>query len=64
MLLTNTQVSKIHKTFANGSSADIGLSKTQNRTIPLGLTAAATATHAAILKKMFGSGNSALMISE
>ena len=29
MLLTNTQVLKLHKTFANGSSANIKLSKTQ-----------------------------------
>ena len=31
--------------------------------IPLGLTAAASATDAAIRKKMFGSGNTALIIS-
>ena len=29
LLLTNIQVSKLHKTFANGSSANIKLSKTQ-----------------------------------
>ena len=29
LLLTNTQVSKLRKTFANGSSASIRLSKTQ-----------------------------------
>ena len=29
LLLTNTQVSKIHKAFSNGSSANIKLSKTQ-----------------------------------
>ena len=29
LLLTNTQVSRIHKFFANGSSADIKISKTQ-----------------------------------
>ena len=29
LLLTNTQVSKIHKAFANNSSANIKLSKTQ-----------------------------------
>ena len=29
LLLTNTQVSKLHKTFANNSSANIKLSKTQ-----------------------------------
>ena len=90
MLLTNTQVSKLHKAFANGSSAIIKLSKTQfhkigqskgfvgrllgpllktglllywnelkslakSVLIPLGLTAAASATDAAIQKKVFGS---------
>ena len=29
LLLTNTQVSRLHKAFANGSSANIKLSKTQ-----------------------------------
>ena len=29
LLLTNTQVSKLRKAFANGSSANINLSKTQ-----------------------------------
>ena len=29
LLLTNTQVSKLHKAFSNGSSADIKLSITQ-----------------------------------
>ena len=29
LLLTNTQVPKLHKAFANGSSANIKLSKTQ-----------------------------------
>ena len=29
LVLTNTQVSKLHKAFANGSSANIKLSKTQ-----------------------------------
>ena len=29
LLLTNTQISKIRKAFANGSSANIKLSKTQ-----------------------------------
>ena len=83
MLLTNTQVSKLRKDFANGSSANIKLSKVQLRKIgqsgaflgrllgpllktgltltgnglkpfaksdliPLGLTAAASATDAAI----------------
>ena len=91
LLLTNTQVSKLRKAFANGSSANIKLSKTQLHKIqqsggllgrllapllkiglslignvlkplaksvllPLGLTAAAAATDAAIHKKMFGSG--------
>ena len=91
MLLTNTQVSKLRQAFANGSSANVKLSKTQLHRIgqsggffgrllgpllkgglpsiknvltpvaktvliPLGLTAVASATHAAIHKKMFGSG--------
>ena len=91
LLLTNTQVLKLHKAFANNSSANIKLSKTQlhkigewggflgkllgpllktglsltgnvlkpsakSILIPLGLTAAATATDAAILKEMFWSG--------
>ena len=33
MLLTNTQVSKLRKDFANGSSANIKLSKVQLRKI-------------------------------
>ena len=91
MLLTNTQVSKICKPFANDSSANIKLSKTQlhkigqlggslgrllgpllktglslignmlkplakSVLISLGLAAAASATDAAIHKKLFGSG--------
>ena len=91
LLLTNTRVSRLRKTFANNSSANIKLSKTQlhkmgqsgeflgrfQRTllktdfpfmknvlktlarsvlIPLGLTAAAAATDAAIQKKLFRSG--------
>ena len=88
MLLTNTQVSKLRKAFANNSSANIKLSKTQlhkigqlgeflgrllgpllksalpligyllakSVLIPLGLTAAESATDAAIHKKMIGSG--------
>ena len=91
MFLTNTQVSRLHKTFANNSSANIKLSKTQlhkmgqsgeflgrfqrpllktdfpliknvlktlakSVLIPLGLTAATSATDAAIQKKGFGSG--------
>ena len=97
-LLTNTQVSKINKAFANGSLADIKLSNTQlHKTgqsrgflgrpvgpllktglplignvlkplaksvlIPFGLTAAASATDAAIHKKMFGSVFTTLIIS-
>ena len=89
--LTNTQVLKLSKAFANNSSTNIKLSKTQlhkigqsggflgrllgpllktglplignvlkplakSVLIPLGLTAAASATDAAIHKKMFGSG--------
>ena len=87
LLLNNTQVSRLHKAFANSSSANIKLSKTQlhkigqsggflgrllgpllktglplmknvlkplakSVLIPLGLTAAASATDAAIHKKM------------
>ena len=97
-IITNTQVSQFHKTFANNSSANIKLSKTQllkigqsggflvrllgpllktrlplignvlkpvleSALIPLRLTAAASATDAAIHEKMFGSGNTALIIS-
>ena len=97
-LLTNTQVSKLRKAFANGSSANIKLSKSQLHKIaqsggflgrllgpllksglllignvlkPLakrvliqfGLTAAASATDAAIHKKVFGSGTRTLIIS-
>ena len=92
MLLTNTQISRLHKAFANSSSANIKLSKTQLHKIgqsrgflgrllrplllktglplignalkqlpkivliPLGLTAAPTATDVASHKKIFGSG--------
>ena len=91
LLLTNTQASKLRKAFADNSSANIKLSKTQMHKIgqsgeflgrllepllktglpliriifkplaksvliPLGLTAAASATDAAIHKKMFKSG--------
>ena len=97
-IITNTQVSQFHKTFANNSSANIKLSKTQllkigqsggflvrllgpllktrlplignvlkpvlkSALIPLRLTAAASATDAAIHEKMFGSGNTTLIIS-
>ena len=98
LLLTNTQVSKLHKAFANGLSANVKSSKTQLHKIgqsggflgrllgpllktglhlignvlkplaktilmPLGLTAAAATTDAAIHKKMFGSGTTILIIS-
>ena len=91
LLLTNTQVLRLRKTFANGLSANINLSKTQLHKIrqsggflgrllrpllktglpliknvlkpltkivliSLGLTVAASATDAAVHKKMFGSG--------
>ena len=97
-LLTNTQVSNLRKAFANNSSADIKLSKTQlskmiqsggflgrllgpllktglpliknvikplakSVLIPLGLTAAASAADAGIHKKILGSGNTTLIIS-
>ena len=96
LLLTNTQVSRLRKAFANSSSANIKLSKTQLHKIgqsggllgrllglllktglslmknvlkplakrvliPLGLTVA-SATDAAIHKKMFGSSTTALKI--
>ena len=92
LLLTNRQVSNLRKAFANHSSADIKLSKTQlskmiqsggflgrllgpllktglpliqnvikplarSVLIPLGLTAAASATDAGIHKKILGSGH-------
>ena len=98
LILTNTQDSRLHKAFSNGSSANIKLSKTQLHKIgqsggslgrllgpllktglpltgnvlkllaksvllPLGLTAAALATDAAIHKKMFGSSFTTLIIS-
>ena len=98
LLLTNTQVSRLSKAFANGSSPKIKLSKTQLHKIgqsggfldrllrsllktglalirnilkPLAksvlillvLTAAASATDAALHKNMFGSDNTTLMIS-
>ena len=91
LLLTNTQVSKLSKAFANNSSTNTKLSKIQLHKIgqpggflgrflgpllknwlsllknvlktlakivliPLGLTAAASATDAAMNNKMFGSG--------
>ena len=99
MLLTNTQISRLRKAFANGSSANIKLSKTQlhkigqsgkflgrllgpllktglplignvlkpltkSVLIPLGLTAAASATDVAIHKKMFGSGTHPLDLAK
>ena len=98
LLLTNTQVSKLQKAFANNYLANIKLSKTQlhkivqsggflgrplgpllktglllignvhkplakSVLIPLGLTAAASATDTAIHKRMFGSGFTTLIIS-
>ena len=98
LLLTNTQVSKLRKAFANNSSVNIKLWKTQlhkmeqsggflgkplepllktwfplignllkplakSVLIQLGLTAVASATDAAIHKKMFGSGFTTLIIS-
>ena len=98
LLLTNTRVSRLRKTFANNSSANIKLLKTQLHKmkqsgeflgrfqrpllkidfplmknvlkalakavlIPLGLTAAASATDASIQKKLFGSGMITKIIS-
>ena len=97
LFLTNTEVSRLHKAFVNGSSANIKLSKTQSHKIrqsgwilggllglllktgllltenvfkplaksiliPLGLTAAASATGEIIHKKIFGSGVTTLTI--
>ena len=97
-LLTNRQVANLRKTFANKSSTDIKLSKTQiskriqsgwflgrllgpllktglpliknvikpsvkSVLIPLGLSAAASAADAGIHKKILGSGNTTLIIS-
>ena len=98
LLLTNRQVSKLRKAFANNLSTDIKSSKTQlskimqsgaflgrllgpllntglpliknvikplakSVLIPLGLTAAASATDAGIHKKILGSANTTLIIS-
>ena len=98
LLLTNTQVSRLHKAFASGWWTNVKLSKSQLHEIgqsggflgrllgpllktglplmknvlkpptksvltPLGLTAAASPTEAAIHKKMFGSGTTTLIIS-
>ena len=98
LLLTNTQVSRLRKAFANNSSANIKLSKTRlhkigllgeilgrllgpllktglplignvrkplakSVLIPLELTAAASATDAAIHKNIFGSGMTTLKSS-
>ena len=98
LLLTNRQVSNLRKSFANNSSTDIKLSKTQlsmmiqsggflgrllglfqktglpliknvikplakSVLIPLGLTTAASAADAGIHKKILGSGNTTLIIS-
>ena len=98
LLLTNTQVSNLGKAFANNSSANIKLSKTQlskmiqsggflgkllgpllktglplisnvikplpkSVLIPLGLTAATSAADAGIHKKILGSVNTTLIVS-
>ena len=56
LFLTNTQVSKLRKTFANNFSANINLSK-----MPIRLAAVAVAS--AIHQKMFGLGVTTLIIS-
>ena len=98
LLLTNTQISKLCKAFANNSSANIKISKaqlhkigqlggflgrllrpllktglhlmknvlkplTKSILIPSSLIAAASSTDAAIQKKIYGSGTTALIIS-
>ena len=75
--LTNTQVQRLCKAFVNNSEANIELSLlktglplkknvlkplTKSGLIPLGKTAAASGTDAAIYKKMFGSGTTTLII--
>ena len=99
LLVTDRQVSNLRKTFANNSSANIKLSKTQlskmiqsggflgrllgpllktglplisnvikplakSVLIPLGLTAAASAADVGVHKKILGSGNTTLIISD
>ena len=56
LLLADTQVWKLRKALTNGSSTNTIL-------IPLGLTAAASATDATTHKKMFGRGTTTLIIS-
>ena len=98
LLLTDRQISSLRRSFANNSSIDIKLSKTQwskmiqsggflsrllgpllktglpliknvikplakSFLIPLGLTAAASSADAGIHKKLLGSGNTTLLIS-
>ena len=53
LLLTNRQILGLRKAFNNHTSAPLGM---------LGLTAAASATDAAINKKKFGSGGHATLI--
>ena len=89
LLLTNTEVLRLRKAFANSSSANIELSKlggflcrllgpllktglpsignvikplAKSISIPLGLTAAASATDLAIHLRMFGSGFTTIII--
>ena len=99
LLLTNTQVLRLRKAFANNSSANTKLSKilfhkigqlsgflgrllgtllktglplignvlkplAKSVLIPLGLSASASATNAAIHKKMFGSGKHPLDLAK
>ena len=94
LLLTNTQVIKLRKAFANNSSANIKLHEigqsggllgrlfepilktglpliknvlkllAKSVLIPLGLTAAASATDASIHTKIFGSGTTTIIISK
>ena len=99
LLLINTQVSRLRKSFANGSTASTKFSRTQlskmiqlgrflvkilaplikidstlighvlkliakSVWVPLVLTTVVSATDAAIQKKIFGSGTTALIISK
>ena len=56
LLLTNRHVANFRKAFADHTSTDIKLSKAQLTKMQKGLTAAASATDAAINKKILESG--------
>ena len=62
LLLTNRHVANFRKAFADHTSTDIKLSKAQLTKMQKGLTAAASATDAAINKKILESGNHTTLI--